>query len=121
MVVVLVADDNVAVRTLLRLTLGPSHVVIEACDGAEALELLHQRHPDIAILDVVMPTFDGLEVCRRLRQNPALRDTPVIILSANATDDEAQRAGANAFIAKPFLPSAVLAGVDALVRQRLVR
>jgi CheY-like chemotaxis protein len=67
-----------------------------------------------AILDIVMPGRDGFEVCRAVRADPDVRDMPLILISGNATEAEARAAGANAFLAKPFLPSALLAIVDAL-------
>jgi CheY-like chemotaxis protein len=99
---------------LLHLILSPRHSVLEAKDGGEALELLHRHRPDVAILDVVMPVLSGLQVCRLLREDPDLRNISVIVLSANATEDDASRAGADRFLAKPFLPSTLLRMIDDL-------
>jgi CheY-like chemotaxis protein len=118
MATVLVADDHRAVRRLLVLSLDHAHTVIEAADGAEALERLRRHRPDIALLDVVMPGLSGLQVCRLLREDPELRGIGVIILSANAREDEARQAGADRFIAKPFSPGHVLATIDDLLRVR---
>jgi CheY-like chemotaxis protein len=89
MAIVLIADDSASVRLLLQMTLTAHHTVLEAKDGGEAVELLRQHRPDVAILDVVMPVLSGLQVCRLLREDPALRDIRVIMLSANATADDA--------------------------------
>jgi CheY-like chemotaxis protein len=118
MATIMIADDAAALRRMLAQTLSSRHAVIEAVDGGEALEFLRRQRPDVAILDVVMPVLSGLQVCRRLRADPDLRHIGVIVLSANAGEDDAHRAGANCFIAKPFLPSALLAAVDSLVRNR---
>jgi CheY-like chemotaxis protein len=118
MATVLVADDIKSLRQLFRLTLNQHHTVIEAEDGGKALELLRRHRPDVAILDVMMPVLSGLQVCRLLRADPDLRNIGVIIISANADDDEGRQAGADRFIVKPFLPSALLTAVDDLVRSR---
>jgi CheY-like chemotaxis protein len=106
---VLIADDISYVRLLLAATLeSRGHTVLEATNGDQALEMLIEHRPDVAILDVVMPGLDGLEVCRAVRAHPTLQSLPVILLSANANDEDARQAGADRFIAKPFLPSALL-------------
>lgn len=120
MATVLIADDIKAVRQLLRLSLGQHHHVVEAADGGAALEQLRLHRPDVAVLDVDMPVLDGLDVCRRLRADADLRDIGVIILSASVGAADADRAGADRFIDKPFRPSALLAAVNDLVRARTV-
>jgi CheY-like chemotaxis protein len=97
MAVVLVADEIKSVRYLLRLTIGRRHTVIEARDGDEALALLRQHRPDVAVLDVTMPARSGLQVCRLLRADPDLRGTGVIVMSANGCTDAAYQAGADRF------------------------
>jgi CheY-like chemotaxis protein len=117
---VLIVDDIKSLRQLMRLSLGQQHQVIEAADGLEAIGALQHHHPDVALLDVNMPGMNGLEVCRRVRADPELRDIGVIIVSANVVADDAYRAGADRFISKPFRPSALLAAVNDLVRARIV-
>jgi CheY-like chemotaxis protein len=109
------------VRHLLQLTLAPRHTVIEAEDGDEALALLRQHRPDVAILDVTMSVRDGLEVCRLIRSDPDLRDTAVIVISGNAGEGDALAAGADRFLAKPFLPSVLLRAVEALTDRPGIR
>jgi putative two-component system response regulator len=118
MATVLIADDNPAARRLLHLTLRAHHTLIEAEDGAEVLELAARHRPDIVILDVAMPVMGGLEVCRRLRADPALRDVGIIILSASSRPGQAREAGADRFLEKPCLPSRIRAVVDELLRGR---
>src|SRR4051812_4051150 len=106
MTTILIADDSFGLRLLvIRMLETHGHRVIEAIDGDRALELIVDEHPDLAILDVIMPGRDGFEVCRAVRTDPGVRATPIIMISANATEDEARAAGADAFLAKPFLPS----------------
>ncbi len=79
--------------------------VIEAADGAEALELARLRRPQLALLDHMMPEMDGVEVCRHIRENHGTRSTAVIILTARADEQTklcALQAGANDFLTKPF-------------------
>ncbi len=115
MVTIVVADDEARIRLLLQATLrGEGHRVVEAADGDEALTAIRAHRPTVAILDVMMPGLSGLEVCRAVRADPSLVGTRVIISSANVNEAEALGAGADAFLAKPFLPSRMRVAVEAL-------
>lgn len=101
---VLIADDEPDIRRFLRMQLEDVDV-IEASDGAEALELARSRRPQLALLDHMMPEMDGVEVCRQIRANHITRGVAVIILTARAdeaTKLSALQAGANDFLTKPF-------------------
>ena len=101
---VLIADDEPDIRRFLRMQLENVEV-IEASDGAEALELARLHRPQLALLDHMMPEMDGVEVCRRIRENHTTRGMAVIILTARAdeaTKLSALQAGANDFLTKPF-------------------
>ena len=101
---VLIADDEPDIRRFLRMQMEDVEV-IEASDGAEALELARLRRPQLALLDHMMPEMDGVEVCRRIRQNHSTRGVAVIILTARADEQtklSALQAGANDFLTKPF-------------------
>lgn len=101
---VLIADDEPDIRRFLRMQLDDVDV-IEASDGAEALELARLRRPQLALLDHMMPEMDGVEVCQRIRENHMTRGMAVIILTARAdeaTKLSALQAGANDFLTKPF-------------------
>ncbi len=101
---VLIADDEPDIRRFLRMQLEDVDV-IEASDGAEALELARLRRPQLALLDHMMPEMDGVEVCRRIRENHITRGVAVIILTARADEQtklSALQAGANDFLTKPF-------------------
>ena len=112
---VLIADDSLSMRLLLqRVLTSRGHQVYEAVDGDEALQLLHTHQPDIAILDVIMPGLDGLEVSRAARAAPDLASIKIIVISANATAADALAAGADRFLVKPFLPSRLLTVIDEL-------
>src|SRR6266404_3934544 len=83
MAMILIVDDHETNRQLLTTLLGyRNHQVVEAGDGAEGLERARATGPDLIITDVLMPTMDGYEFTRRLREEPALAATPVIFYSA---------------------------------------
>ena len=119
MATVLVADDEKAIVELVRFTLEDIQVrVVEAFDGARALELARQTRPDLVLLDVQMPRLDGLEVCRRLRQAPECAHTRIVMLSAAGQARDRARglaAGADEYLTKPFSPLRLLALVRSLV------
>ncbi len=101
---VLIADDEPDIRRFLRMQLEGVDV-IEASDGAEALQLAQQRRPQLALLDHMMPELDGVETCRQIRANHTTRGIAVIILTARADEQtklSALQAGANDFLTKPF-------------------
>lgn len=116
---ILIADDSPPMRTLLRATLrGGPYDVVEARDGDEALVLLAQHRPAIAVLDVSMPGRTGLDVCRAVRADPALAEMLLIVVSANGLDSDASAAyaaGADRFFSKPFSPRKLLETVTSLV------
>jgi len=101
---VLIADDEPDIRRFLRMQMEDVDV-IEASDGIEALELARLRHPQLALLDHMMPEMDGIEVCRGIRETHGTRGMSVIILTARADEQTklaALQAGANDFLTKPF-------------------
>jgi DNA-binding response OmpR family regulator len=117
--VVVVADDDADILNLVALTLERAgHQVHRARDGEEALELIRERSPDVAVLDVAMPRLDGLELTRLLRDDPGTRGVRVVLLTARVQDGGAEAglaAGANDYVRKPFSPRELQARVAALV------
>ena len=104
---VLIADDNAIFREVLRrhVTSLFGFAVIEAQNGLEAVALAETTHPDLILLDLVMPGLDGIGAIRRIRAMPALADVPIIFLSAETDRGiwaEALSAGANDFMTKPY-------------------
>jgi DNA-binding response OmpR family regulator len=118
----LIADDEASIRGLVRVTLeGSEFEILEAADGEEALQVARTELPKLILLDVMMPRLDGLEVCRRLRDNPATKGIVVVLLTAMAQDGDRERglaAGADDYFTKPFSPLALLRKVEAVSAER---
>ncbi len=118
---VLVVDDVLDIARLLAFTLkSQGHEVSLAHNGREALERAFAERPDVILLDVTMPDIDGIEVCKRLRANPEL-DATAIILSTARTSDEVfrigQEAGADDYVTKPFVPDVLAARIAGAIRR----
>lgn len=110
----LVVDDQPINIQLLYQIFHADHEVFMATGGEQALAVCRRESPDLVLLDVLMPDMDGLEVCRRLKQDPATRDIPVIFVTGqNAPEEESAglEVGAVDFISKPINPRVVLARV----------
>lgn len=118
---ILVADDEPITRMALRLLLEKEHyTVVEAADGAQAVEVAHHQRPSMALVDLRMPEVDGFQVISRIRADRELRDIPIIVLTANAGPDIERRVlemGADDFMIKPFDPSVLLLRVNAAFRR----
>jgi DNA-binding response OmpR family regulator len=116
---VLVVDDEVPYVGVLREILTSYGLdVLVAYQGHQALNLVESVKPNLIMLDMMMPGMDGLTLLRQLRLESALRETPVIMVSANTTDNDrevALSAGANAFLAKPFSAKELRAVLRAFV------
>ena len=116
---ILIADDDQAVRESLRRSLMfNGYTVVLAEDGEQAIQKLHQDIPDIAILDVMMPRKDGLEVCRELRSKGD--DLPILILTARDSVSERGAgldAGADDYLQKPFALEELLARTRSLIHR----
>lgn len=118
---VLVVEDNADLRTYIRSHLAPSYAVIEAANGADALESALGQVPDLVLSDVMMPVMDGYTLCRRLREDPRTSHIPVVLLTAR--DDTPSRidgleSGADDYLAKPFEPEELRVRVSNLIEQR---
>ena len=118
---VLVVEDEAAIATLLRYNLEKQGFhVEEAGDGQEALNLIAETTPDLVLLDWMLPTLSGLEVCRQIRRRHETRNLPVIMVTARTEDQDAVRGlntGADDYITKPFNMEALIARMRALLRR----
>lgn len=102
---ILICEDDDNLRQLIRVVIGPGYHVVEAGDGDEALALASEHHPDLIILDLMMPRMSGLDVLRRLRNDANVNGTHIVVMSAWPDSHEAALdAGADQFLQKPFEP-----------------
>ncbi|MBO1323041.1 SpoIIE family protein phosphatase [Acanthopleuribacter pedis] len=118
---VLVVDDHPDIRDYIRNTMETDYRVIEAVDGRHGLEMARQHKPDLIISDVMMPVMDGYEMCRQIRRDRDLNHTPIIMLTAKASDEmkvEGLEIGANDYISKPFNARELCARVRNLLNIR---
>jgi CheY-like chemotaxis protein len=116
---VLVVDDDPFIRKLIATTLEDvaEFDLHEAADGIEALEVARRQRPSLVFLDVNMPRLDGIDACRRLRADAETSSTTIVMLTAaheNAIERQAEEAGADLFLTKPFSPLDLLRLVDSL-------
>ncbi len=116
---VLVIDDEPDVRWLIRMSLERAgHEVIDAEDGLRGIALTMKQRPEIIVLDLMMPVMDGYGVLAELAKDPRTAGVPVVVLSARAIPDEAERAvgaGASRFLEKPFDPDLLASELDDLL------
>lgn len=116
---VVVADDDADIRDLVAFELdNAGFTVVPAADGDEALDLVLEHRPDLALLDVMMPGRSGLDVLRSIRADDSLAGTRVILLTARARDvdvDEGFSTGADDYLTKPFSPRELVHRVTALI------
>jgi two-component system phosphate regulon response regulator PhoB len=118
---ILIVDDQVEVRELVQVTLEiGDYQILSAENGQQAVEIAKAEHPDIILLDVMMPgsDVDGLEACRRLKSDPATADITIVMLSAKGQEVDIENgkfAGADDYFTKPFSPIALIEKVESVI------
>ena len=121
---VLIVDDEVAIRGMLRMALELAEFdCLEAGTIDDAHEIVVNQRPDIILLDWMLPGGSGLELLRRLKRDDATAHTPVIMLTAKATEDnmiQGLEVGADDYLSKPFAPRELIARMKALLRRARV-
>jgi DNA-binding response OmpR family regulator len=116
---VLVTDDDPVILRLLQVNLElEGYEVLLAHHGEEAYDIALAEHPDLVILDIMMPRMDGYQTCEKLKATAETRDIPIVFLSAKAQQSDIERGkeyGVAEYLTKPFDPSELLDVVERLV------
>ncbi len=118
---IVVVDDEESIRELIKFNLEKAGYQVEClADGSEALQYLGEHPPDLVVLDIMLPSMDGLDVCRILRQREKTRCLPVIMLTARTEEIDrvvGLEIGADDYLTKPFSPRELLARIKAVLRR----
>jgi len=116
---ILIAEDERDIRDLVAFTLRfAGHEVFAASNGEEAVELAPKVNPDLILMDVRMPRMTGYEACKILKEDPNLKDIPVVFLSAKGQENEIQQglaSGAEDYLLKPFAPDQLTSRVKMIL------
>lgn len=119
---IVVAEDETDIRELIHFNLFKEDYDVRlAGNGDEALQLIRETKPDLALLDIMMPGRDGVTVCKEVRSDDQLRSTSIIMLTAKGTEEDIVRgleSGADDYITKPFSPKILSARVKAVLRRK---
>ncbi|NIA08471.1 MAG: response regulator [Nitrospiraceae bacterium] len=122
---ILVVDDEEDILELLRFNFSQEGYQVScAISGESALALVQSEGPDLIVLDLMLPDIDGLEVTKRLKNNPDARNIPIVMLTAKGEETDivmGLELGADDYITKPFSPRVLLARTKAVLRRRLER
>lgn len=118
---ILVVDDEIYIVHILDFSLGmEGYEVLTALDGEQALEKARTEHPDLIVLDIMMPKLDGYETCKLLKAEEHTRSIPVILLSAKGRNVDQKigfEVGADDYITKPFSPRKLVERINAILGQ----
>ena len=118
--ILIIEDDDIVARTIERCLRGKEFQVNVANSGVAGLKAAHRKIPDLVILDVIMPGMDGFTVCKEMREDPILKDVPILFLTAKIKPEDAivgLSLGADDYLRKPFNVDELLLRVTAILRR----
>lgn len=117
---ILAVDDSPSMRKMVSFTLsGAGYKVVEAVDGMDALEKAEAQQIDLVLADQNMPRLDGIGLTKKLREHPRFKNTPILILTTESSDQMKQAgraAGATGWLVKPFDPSRLIEVIQKVIR-----
>jgi twitching motility two-component system response regulator PilG len=122
--VMIVEDEESLLKLESILLSAKGYKVTGVMDGRMALEEISTEMPDLVLLDIMLPSLDGFEVCRRIKENPETSTIPVVMLTARKNSQDRAHgleAGADAYITKPFKSAQVLETIESLLNKGIVR
>jgi DNA-binding response OmpR family regulator len=118
--ILVIEDDDIVARTIERCLRGKEYYVNLANSGVAGLKAAHRKVPDLVILDVIMPGMDGFTVCKEMREDPILKNVPILFLTAKIKQEDAilgLSLGADDYLRKPFNVDELLLRVNAILRR----
>lgn len=118
--ILVIEDDDIVARTIERSLRGEEFRVVVANSGVEGLKSARRYPPDLVILDIIMPGMDGYAVCREMRADPLLAETPILFLTAKIKDEDkiaGFNAGADDYLSKPFNIDELILRLRAILRR----
>ncbi len=122
---ILVVEDDNNIRELICFNLNNSgYRVYETDNGIAALKIIKKEHPNLILLDLMLPGMDGLEICKRVRRDDEISETPIIMLSAKGEEFDRVlgfELGADDYLAKPFSVRELMARIRAILRRSTIR
>jgi len=115
--ILIVEDNPLNMKLFSAMVSAQGYGVLQAGDGLRGVELAHQGHPDLIIMDVDLPGISGLEATRLLKADPETRDIPIIITTAYEYDDEIRASGCDGYMSKPITVTDFVELIDSLMMQ----
>lgn len=115
---ILVVEDDPAVSDLIKLTLEDHYVIQQVYDGGDALKAVEKEKPDLIVLDIMLPTLDGYQVCNEIKSNPGTKNITILMLTAKSLEEDAHAGltlGADFYFTKPFDPIDLLENIQSIV------
>jgi two-component system response regulator MprA len=118
---ILIAERDPFMQNILKSSLEGLFEIEFVEDGMEVFEKVIKQTPDVVVLEVLLPTLDGFQVCEKLKSNPSTRKIPVLFFTLLLAEERAKQAGADGFLLKPFRKEAFISTIESLVVYSLKR